>query len=98
MAANRGDVKAQSLLGKMYLGGYGIDPDFIMAERWLFQASKQNDPESLYLLGSMYEHGIGVSINLETAKKWYKLAAARGHQDAKNAYDQLVKHEMKIYK
>lgn len=51
---------------------------------WLKQSARKFNAVSLYLLGVMFEHGRGVEKNLQESLMWYGLAAATGHELAKN--------------
>ena len=57
-------------------------------------------PEDLYRAGLAYATGTGTEINLVEAHKWFNLAAARGHEEAKQQRqemaDMLSSDEVKI--
>ena len=57
-------------------------------------------PEDLYRAGLAYATGTGTEINLVEAHKWFNLAAARGHEEAKQQRqemaDMLSSEEVKI--
>jgi len=44
----------------MYMGGRGIEKDYVKAFKWLNKAALQNDPVALHNLGVMYLKGYGV--------------------------------------
>jgi TPR repeat protein len=83
-AAERGDVVAQSQMGRFYLRGAvnnvkGVIPvDYDLAFKWLSSAAEQNEPLALLDLGTMYFDGVGVKKDYTTALRWF-LAAAERH-------------------
>ena len=56
------------------------------------KAAENGDPSSQHSMGMWQET---VACNDDEAKKWYKKAAIQGHEGAKNAFDNLVKKELK---
>ena len=77
-AAEQGNVPAQSMLGKMYDEGLGVQQDYSEAVRWYRLAAEKDDVDAQYNLGYMYENGLGVSPDYEEALKWYIKAAEQG--------------------
>lgn len=51
---------------------------------WLMEQARHWDANALFQLGFLFESGRGVVKNNAEALKWYRLAAAQGHQDARN--------------
>jgi TPR repeat protein len=80
--AEKGDPRAQYLLGQLYAKGLGLAPNPYEAARWFRRAAEQGDPESQAALGQSYEYGRGVSRNYAEAARWYRLAADRGQVEA----------------
>jgi TPR repeat protein len=74
--AQRGDARAQAILGFMYANGRGVPQSYDVAVDWYVQAAEQGDPTGQYLLGLMYDKGFGVTANVILAHKWLNLAAA----------------------
>src|SRR5260370_3221904 len=73
--AEQGDPEAQTGLGNMYLGGYGVARDEAAAMAWFAKAAKQGHAAGQLSLGSLYyarkEYG--------TAAAWYRRAAEQGN-------------------
>jgi TPR repeat protein len=76
--ADRGDAKAQTCLGLMYLNGYGVPQDDAAARKWFRKAADQGDAKAQYLLGVIYEAGEGVPKDTAEGTKWYSKAAEGG--------------------
>ena len=75
------DFAPEAALGKMYYyGGYGMQPDFPMAFRYLKQGG--NHPEIQYLLGTLYRDGKGTTKDLPSAAKCFRIAAEKGNLSA----------------
>lgn len=73
--ANKGDAKAQTMLGRTYLKLKDVKSSII----WLKKVSSKNDTEALYLLGQIYEghYDGGKELGIPdetTAKKYYEKA------------------------
>jgi uncharacterized protein len=74
--AQRGDARAQAMLGFMYANGRGVPQSYDVAVDWYIRSAEQGDPDGQYLLGLMYDKGFGVTANVVLAHKWLNLAAA----------------------
>jgi uncharacterized protein len=74
--AERGDARAQAILGFMYANGRGVPQSYDLAVDWYLQSAERGDPTGQYLLGLMYDKGFGVTQNVVLAYKWLNLAAA----------------------
>jgi TPR repeat protein len=80
--AEHGDVRAQSDLGTMYMGGWGVARDHVEAARWYRRAADHGFAPAERLLGVMYENGDGVQGDLGQALRWVRKAAAQGDHEA----------------
>lgn len=77
--ADRGDPRAQTLVGKIYeSGGKALPQDYAEAEIWFRQAADQGYAAAQSELGFMFALGRGVSRNDAAAVKWWQLAAEQG--------------------
>ncbi|BBF93166.1 tetratricopeptide repeat protein [Blastochloris tepida] len=76
MAAERGNARAQAMLGFMYANGQGVPQAYDAAVYWYRLAAEQGESRAQYLLGLMYDKGLGVPIDEIAAHKWLNLAAA----------------------
>jgi len=74
--AQRGNPRAQSMLGFMYEHGLGAPQAYDAAVELYHRAAECGDPSAQYLLGLMYDKGHGVYRNEVLAYKWLNLAAA----------------------
>src|SRR5262249_50044583 len=80
--AESGDVRAQSLLARMYYRGRAVSQDHVEALKWFRQAAEQGDAVAQFNLGVMYSEGDSVPQDKAAAEKWYRLAADQGNPQA----------------
>ena len=83
-AAEKGDPKAQTLIGKYYYAGYGIPQDYVKAVEWLRKAAEQGDLEAQSKIGSIYARGGGQDVPQDYAEamRWFNKAAEQGDPNA----------------
>ena len=77
-AANTGDAKSQTTLGKFYLSNFGNNDEkkaFEMFEK----AAEQGYTEAEYLLGTCYLNQNFIKKDIELALLWFDKAAKKGH-------------------
>jgi uncharacterized protein len=74
--AQRGNPRAQAMLGFMYENGLGAPQAYDVAVELYAGAAERGDPSGQYLLGLMYDKGHGVDRDDVLAYKWLNLAAA----------------------
>ncbi len=84
--ANKGDKRAQTILGEMHLLGIGVPRNYEEAGKWYRLAALQGVSQAQYWLGALYYDRLGESENYPEAMKWYKLAANQGHSDAQHGF------------
>lgn len=75
--AERGDLRSQALLGRMYEAGRGVPQDYYEAAKWLYRAADRGDPWSQFELGMIYNKGRGVRRDYVLAEMWLNLSASR---------------------
>ena len=80
--AAAGDVRAQSVLGRLYHGGYAVAQDYKEALRWLRGAAEQGDAKAQLLLGVMFSEGQAVPQDYVQAAARYRRAADQGEPHA----------------
>ena len=83
--ADKGNAKAQSLMGQMYFYGQGVKQDYPQAISWLNLAAAQGEPKAHFRLGSMHENAQGFTQNNLMAAVSYTMAAELGHPEASEA-------------
>jgi len=76
--AEQGHKKEQAALGAMYLFGFGVKQDNLLALRWFHAAAMQNSAAGQAGMGYMYENGKGIKQEPANAAPWYTLAANQG--------------------
>ena len=75
--AERGNARAQAMVGFMYATGQGVPQSYDAAGYWYRLAAEQGDVTAQYLLGLAYDKGQGVPLDEVAAYKWLYLAASR---------------------
>jgi len=80
--AEKGNAKAQYILGGMYSEGLGGVQDYREAVKWYRLAAEQGDAKAQYHLGVVYHFGRGVPQDHKEAVKWSKIAAEQGLAEA----------------
>ncbi|MBF0296066.1 MAG: sel1 repeat family protein [Magnetococcales bacterium] len=77
LAAQRGNVTAQTELGAIYYYGFGVPKDPVRALFWYREAAQQGDAWAGYKVGAMLEEGQGTARDPTTAAQWYRRVALR---------------------
>ena len=80
--AEKGNAKAQYMLGGMYSEGLGGVQDYKEAVKWYRLAAEQGDAKAQHQLGVVYHFGRGVPQDYQEAVKWSKIAAEQGLAEA----------------
>ena len=80
--AQRGNPRAQTLVGIAFATGNGVKQDYSQAREWFLTAAKQADPIAEHNLAVMYLTGAGVERNPVEAAKWFEKAGATGFAQA----------------
>lgn len=88
-AAERGDARAQVILGKAYLLGERLAVDDDKGVFWLRQAARSGDRVAQAWLGWAYEQGRGVRQDPQRAFSWYSRSARQGYHWAEQQRDRL---------
>ena len=70
-AAEKGEAKAQKIIGDMYYYGSAGECDQKLAAVWYEKAAEQDDFTAQYFLGYMYMEGIGVPKNIDKAQQLF---------------------------
>jgi hypothetical protein len=71
--AERGDARAQYMLGLAYDRGNGVPQDHAKAAIWYRKAAVQGAPDARASLGALYARGEGVPQDYAQAAKWWRL-------------------------
>ena len=72
-----------ALLANMYLHGYGVNVDYLLAKLACESAIKRGSVNAIFTMGLMYHDGKGVLQSYEEAVKFYQEAADKGLWRAK---------------
>jgi TPR repeat protein len=76
--AARGLVEAETILGRLFDYGLGVEKDHKEAVKWYSKAVAKGHPRAMACLGFMYAFGQGVEKDDKEAVKWFRKAAAKG--------------------
>lgn len=87
--AERGNARAQGMVGFMYATGQGLPQAYDAAGYWYRLAAEQGDTTSQYLLGLAYDKGQGVPQDDVAAYKWLNLAAAHAPRKTRENFAKL---------
>lgn len=87
--AERGNARAQAMLGFMYATGQGVPQAYDAASYWYRLSAEQGNTTAQYLLGLMYDKGHGVPRDEVAAYAWLNLAAARAPKQLRGKYQNL---------
>lgn len=87
--AERGNARAQAMVGFMYATGQGLPQAYDAASYWYRRSAEQGDTTAQYLLGLAYDKGQGVPQDEVAAYKWLDLAAARAPKGVRENYARL---------
>jgi uncharacterized protein len=88
--AEKGNDRAEFLIGYAYQGGMGVSKDDAEAMKWYRRAAEKGDDIAQFNVGVMYQNGNGVPRDVVIAYMWLHLAAMRGHQGAAMDRDRLA--------
>ena len=78
---------AERPLGKIYLRGDMVPPDFNQAKTYLEQAAYQGDARAAMQLSRMYRLGLGMPANSVNAFAWSEVASLEGNPVARRERD-----------
>jgi len=88
--AEKGNVRAEFLMGFAYHNGRGVPEDDAEAVKWYRRAADKGDDIAQYNVGFMYQNSPGVPRDIVLAYMWLHLAATRGHLGAAQDRDRLA--------
>lgn len=83
VAAESGNVRAQTRLAWSYESGRGVSRDLALAAQWFAEAAKGGDGEAMYALAVMYRTGAGQVKDEPQAEQWLQRSAAAGYPAAR---------------
>lgn len=72
--ANNGNVEALVKLGRIYLEGMGVEPDYKKAHNYFVKAAKEQNGAAYSYLAYTYANGLGVEKNDEKVVSYYEKA------------------------
>ncbi|MGD9638819.1 MAG: tetratricopeptide repeat protein [Alphaproteobacteria bacterium] len=81
-AAEKGSVEALVYLGRIYLNGENVVPNYDWAEKWLLEAARRDKIEAEVLLGINYFTGEKLNKDLDKAYYWLEITSDRAKKEA----------------
>ncbi|MBF0368038.1 MAG: sel1 repeat family protein [Magnetococcales bacterium] len=78
--AEKGDARAQSILGSLYYYGVGLPQSEAKAFQWYRAAAEGGEGLAQFNLGVMYYNGEGTNRNRYEALKWFHKVSDQGMQ------------------
>lgn len=90
LAADRGDVEAQSELAYLHFTGKLGEKDYKKAAHWFNVSARNGYPMAQYNMGIMWYTGNGVeAVDMVKAYTWFSLSAVNGHKSAISSINYL---------
>jgi TPR repeat protein len=80
--AEQGNLSATSMVGGMYVGGFGVDKDCGKGEAMVSQAARAGYARAQYAMGRIYGVGACGVTNPAESFSWYQKAAKQRDPDA----------------
>ena len=77
--ADKGNAKAEFVLGRLYFFGRGVSQNYSKAFFWFKKSAFMKNTSGENALGFLYYHGKGVKRNYSKAAYWYKKSALQGN-------------------
>ncbi|KAH0788320.1 sel1 repeat family protein [Histomonas meleagridis] len=91
LAASNGELDAMVMLGMMLLKGKnGVKRNYVKAAKFLGDAAALGNTKAMVNIGMMFLKGTAVPKDEETAVKCFKMAAAKGNENAKRNLRSLI--------
>lgn len=87
--AELGDACCKRNLGGLLINGQGGEMDTEGGINFLREAAEGDDALAMCQLADIYRAGVIVQQDMEESVKWYRLAAARGMEEAWQALDEM---------
>ena len=87
--ADRGNVRAQFMVGAMHFRGWGVAEDFGAGLTWIRKAADQGDAEAQSHLGDAYLEGRGTKLDYAEAMRWFLKAADQGDSSAQRSIAEM---------
>lgn len=78
-------AEAASYIGRMFLRGEGMEPNFEKAATWFRRGIANGDRNCQYHMGLMYRDGLGVQKDGTRAAAYLKASAEQDHREAQSA-------------
>jgi TPR repeat protein len=77
--AEAGSAEAQNILGGLYLRGWGVTRDVLVALDWLDRSAAQGNPRAAFNIGRLYATGEGVRQDCDKARTYFHAPAEAGN-------------------
>jgi len=90
--AERGNIRAEALVGQMYFNGRGVAENLAVGLQWTRKAAEQGATDAQALLGAAYRQGRGVKQDYREALNWFTKAADQGDSSAQYSIGEMYEH------
>ncbi|CAN5146733.1 hypothetical protein BH11PSE11_BH11PSE11_06250 [soil metagenome] len=90
--AERADLRAQAILGRIYLDGDPVAQDYVKARYWLELAAAQESDEAQHNLALIHDNGYGVPVDKAKAISLYQRAARQKNSSSLNNLGYAYRH------
>lgn len=94
--AERGDAKAQALLGIALMNGDGVEKNQVLARTWFEKSAGQNNPMGQNNLGTMLVFGQGGPVDVPLGVTFLEKAVAQGEHAAEYNLAKLLEEGKRV--
>ena len=91
-AAEKGNARAQNIMGNRYFNGKGVEQNYVEAVKWYRKSAMQGWAFAQFNLGNCYFNGQGVAKDTGEAISWFTKAAEQGIVLAQSKLGQYYYH------
>lgn len=96
--ADQGNARAQSMIGTMYLNGWGVTEDLEAGLDWIRKAADQGEAGAQSELGSAYLNGRGTKRDYAQAMNWFIKAADQEDSFAQHSIGEMYEKGLGVPK
>jgi hypothetical protein len=96
--ADQGNVRAQSMVGTMYLNGWGVTENLETGLDWIRKAADQGEAGAQSELGSSYLNGRGIERDYAQAMNWFVKAANQEDSFAQHSIGEMYEKGLGVPK
>ncbi|MBF0358238.1 MAG: sel1 repeat family protein [Magnetococcales bacterium] len=94
--ADKGDIRAQTTLGTLYLQKESASYDPHAAYKWFSLAANGGDKLAQFNLGLLYQQGLGTDKDHQQAKEWFLRVVEPSNKDSNITSEMLAWAQLKL--